>query len=923
MEELKDGIDRIYFGNENFEGDHFVPEAALLDLVCESLVKQSLLEIQTPAQEIVYLTDSILRGARKCFAILVLIGRSAAISRFFQRDFLQRSCPDDRLPYTSETLQRIFEKETTCLTVKRFLEKQWMFVIPVLQPHMISRTLDKGIILPFLSEEAAGRGSMGTAWKMKLHPDCHQLPLDGDIVIRKQIECGRDGDMAIFEKELENLSLLTHLNHPNIVQLYCSYMYRDRYNLIFAFADGGSLTDLLNGKDDTKGPEGSQLWLAFANLASAIDALHNFTSELLDLNLSGCHHDLAPRNILIHGKTFLLADFGLSSFRSADEDSLTTFKEVRGSYVAPECQTLDDNQIKSEKVNRASDIWSFGCILSEVLTHSILGPNGVEQFRSKRKVQVASGIEWFRFHCGPGRPNPGVECWLENLQADAGPVSARLVDLVREMLSIEPSQRPNSARVLTILRAISILSFASAVNAALDNFPDTTRKSIDRMLDEMRFRSWYFAFHRLLDELHQSKLDKLELDFSKTIQALEELHYISEGSIGAGQPRRRTFLQYYHSRLLEALPPHYRSFAKERMVELVLESEDVTQLHGLSEAVTDAGDEDIGTLVAVKRLTIMSNDGSLIEDKDLILDENDVNLSVDIDIHSCAVLQNTSDKVLVEWLRYRDVWADEEIGKELRRRLSSVVSLLHAESTARIPGSLFCKGIFHDPSRHAFGVVYDIPNTGMPVTLHQLLKAPKGMYRPLLEQRFRLAADICRCIYKFHQVGRLHRNLHSMNVLFFPREKTENAKWATEPRILGFASSRENDSDAFTCGPDDIGQLRNYQHPEYLAHRDRYREEFDYYSVGMILLEIGLWNTLSKITESPRFQNTSDEKFCTEVIRSRVSQLGVAMGTSYMEAALACVEGGISDGPGPSLWVERRGCRWFKMAVIDRIPVMK
>lgn len=182
MEELKDGIDRICFGNENFEGNHFVPEAALLDLVCDLRVRRSLHDIQTPAQEIGYLTDSILRGARKCFAILVMIGRCADISSFFQRDSLQQSWPDDRLPYNSEALQRIFEKETTNLTVKRFLKTQWMFVIPVLQRHMISRTLDKEIILPFLSEKSAGRGSMGTVWKMKLHPDCHQLPLDGDIV---------------------------------------------------------------------------------------------------------------------------------------------------------------------------------------------------------------------------------------------------------------------------------------------------------------------------------------------------------------------------------------------------------------------------------------------------------------------------------------------------------------------------------------------------------------------------------------------------------------------------------------------------------------------------------------------------------------------------------------------------------------------
>ncbi|KAM6513271.1 hypothetical protein FALCPG4_015714 [Fusarium falciforme] len=136
--------------------------------------------------------------------------------------------------------------------------------------------------------------------------------------------------------------------------------------------------------------------------------MHNFTSEAMDLSLSGCHHDLAPRNILIHGETFLLADFGLSTFRNAEEDSLTTFKEVRGSYIAPESQVLRNGHVDSEKISRPSDIWSFGCILSEVLTHMVLGPAGVKQFRDKRKIQVTPEIEWFRFHKGPETPNSEV-----------------------------------------------------------------------------------------------------------------------------------------------------------------------------------------------------------------------------------------------------------------------------------------------------------------------------------------------------------------------------------------------------------------------------------------------------------------------------------------------------------------------------------
>jgi len=441
----------------------------------------------------------------------------------------------------------------------------------------------------------------------------------------------------------------------------------------------------------------------------------------------------------------------------------------------------------------------------------------------------------------------------------------------------------------------------------------------------MRFRSWLFAFDQLLDETDGNKLEKLDFNFSKIVQALKERHRILEGSQGETtgvEHQQHSLLRYQHARLIEALPPYYRSVAKEHLVKQVLQSDDAEQLGRLSTAVTEAGDEDIGVLVAVKHLTALSKAGCLIEQSDLVLEEKDITLKPEpVDIHSLALLEPTSELVLVEWLRYRESWADEVIGAELLRRLTSVVGLLHAESTAQIPGSLQCKGIFHDTSNRAFGVVYGLPRLGMqPVTLHRLLSAAKSPFRPLLEYRFRLAFDICRCIYTFHKIGWLHRNLHSMNVLFFPPEGAKNAELAKEPRILGFARSRENRLDSFTHGPEDNGQLRNYQHPEYLAHQERYREEFDYYSVGMLLLEIGLWKTLSKITESNRFQGIADEQFRREVIATRVPQLGIAMGTSYMEATRKCLEGGFAGRSEDSGDERDAWYMSFKSLVMDRVP---
>jgi len=632
--------------------------------------------------------------------------------------------------------------------------------------------------------------------------------------------------------------------------------------------------------------------------------MHNFTSETLELSLSGCHRDLAPRNILIHGDTFLLADFGLSTFRNTEEDSLTTYKDVVGSYNAPECLALQDGRFKPQKVGRASDIWSFGCILAEVLSYTMLGPDGVAEFRRKRQVQVTPDTTWCRFHRGPENPNPEVALWLDYLiQTNEAPYQVRMVGLIRNMLSMDPNKRPRSAQVLTLLRGISILSIAGSVNLG------STYQDVGCILGNMRFRSWLVAFNRLLDESDQTRPDSFDFDFPKIAQALKGMRHVFESSNNGGSNaghRQQSVLRYHHARLTEALPPYYRSIARDHLVNQILQN-DVEQLGSLSKAIIEvgdeAGDDDIGVLVAVKHLTSLAEMGRLTEQSNLLLDQKSISIGEDVDIHTLASLGPKSERVLVEWLKYDESWTDEQIGTELRGRLTSVVGLLHAESTTQIPGSLYCKGFFHDESFGAFGVVHGLPPSGtQPITLHGLLRKGKS-YCPLLEDRFRLASDICKCIYTFHKVGWLHRNLHSMNVVFFRRDGAGNAEWAKEPRILGFARSRENHRDSFTHGPDRDHQLRHYQHPEYLTHTHdvRYREEFDYYSVGMLLLEIGFWKTLSTITNSDRLKGISDEQFRREVIETRVPHLGVAMGTHYMEATRMCLEGGIAgrtDHPG-------------------------
>ncbi|KAK4210546.1 kinase-like domain-containing protein [Rhypophila decipiens] len=916
MEELREKLESIRFANTNWEGRYFIPDDDLLNIVSESAVKISLRSLAVPLHEITDLTDGILQGARRCFAILVFIRHGEAISGFFRHDSL-RSHPDDRLPYTSEALQQIFEKDEASSVVRNFLEKQWEFFIPIMHQHSIDRILDKRTILPFLHEESVGEGAMGVVSKVKLHPQCHRLPLQNHEVARKQIRHG-EKRVSDFQQELRNLALLTHLKHPNIVQLYCAYQYRQEYNLIFAVADGGSLADLLNGKRDR--PEELHFPLALAGLADAVDAMHNFRSEALDVSLSGCHHDLAPRNVLIHGKTFLLADLGLSSFQHTEDSSSTAFIGVDDFYVAPEFQTFRDGHVQAR---RASDIWSFGCIIAEVLTYMVKGSGGVKKFCDKRQFEWVPGTWWNRFHRGPTTPSPEVTTWLSELQANGEPYRVRMVGVIQKMLSLDPKERPRSAQVKKSLRGISILSLAKPVGHDLETaYKDD--QCIDLLLGNKRFRSWLSAFNQLLDAIDQTKPSDLNFDFPKTVQALEDMRRILEGSGERASDTKYvkySLLRYQYARLVEALPPTYRSIAKDYLVNSVLREDDAEQLDRLSAAITDIDDKDIGTLLAVKHLTALAETGDLIEQTELVLNQRDITLGDPVDIHHLASLAPSSEHILVEWLRYKESWADNATRTQLRRRLTTVANLLHNNSTTQIPGSLRCRGIFHDVSQPALGFVYDIPTGTQPVTLHRLLEAENPCY-PLLENRFRLAFDICQCIYMFHKVGWLHRNLHSINVLFFPPKGAEKAEWAKEPRILGFTGSRENQLDSHTHGPDLDSELQSYQHPEYFTHHARYREEFDYYSVGMILLEIGLWKTLSRITKSNRFKRINDEEFRREVLKSRVPQLGISMGTRYMEATRICLEGDFAgtsaDADGGDNWSMA-----FKSLVMDRIPLME
>jgi serine/threonine protein kinase len=121
-------------------------------------------------------------------------------------------------------------------------------------------------------------------------------------------------------------------------------------------------------------------------------------AQHINLEKIGCHHDLKPNNVFLDGQSFVLADFGLSTFKDLSQDSKTTRKVGGTCYSAPECENIAESAFIRGRAGRKSDIWAFGCIITEVLTYVLRGPTGVKEFKKKRSFTIQGYMELSSFH---------------------------------------------------------------------------------------------------------------------------------------------------------------------------------------------------------------------------------------------------------------------------------------------------------------------------------------------------------------------------------------------------------------------------------------------------------------------------------------------------------------------------------------------
>lgn len=230
-------------------------------------------------------------------------------------------------------------------------------------------------------------------------------------------------------------------------------------------------------------------------------------------------------------------------------------------------------------------------------------------------------------------------------------------------------------------------------------------------------------------------------------------------------------------------------------------------------------------------------------------------------------------------------------------RICRLVELLHTPPKAAVYRILQCQGCVQDTDKDGndrYRLLFSFPpeiglapNAGYH-TLYSLLRDPRDNKTPVefsLGDRFRLASLLVNSVLYLHATSWLHHNLSSHNILCL---SPTSARDITSPYLSGFSFARFDDSREVS-EIDTASASNLYCHPDYRdsgSSKTKYRRSYELYSLGVILIEIGLW----KRAESLWRPTYTARVFASELEKVASQYLGYHMGEAYKMAVLCCLK---------------------------------
>ena len=219
--------------------------------------------------------------------------------------------------------------------------------------------LSENIKKRFELESVIGKGNMGVVYKAFDNELKEYVALK---VLRKELE----SDEKALESFRSEVIAARHLTHNNIVRIYDIGEEAGKRYISMEYIDGGSLVDFIKSNEKL-------------NLEKIIKLSIDVASALAYAHSQGVlHRDIKPANILLNKNGDIkLSDFGIALTIKEDNETNSNIIAGTPTYMSPE-------QIKGESTTTASDIYSMGVVMYELLSGNppFMGENILQQHLS-------------------------------------------------------------------------------------------------------------------------------------------------------------------------------------------------------------------------------------------------------------------------------------------------------------------------------------------------------------------------------------------------------------------------------------------------------------------------------------------------------------------------------------------------------------